>query len=72
MKVYHITIKEVDTYETETKEWRKVHDKEVFDNEVEPQYAYVESNENMEIEKKIYEQTVDEINIVKIIDAINK
>lgn len=74
MKInYKITIEKLDKVDTVSKEWNKLHNKEDFDNDKEPQYGYVETDTTETTSTTIYEQITDkELDIKKVIDAFNE
>lgn len=70
--LYKITIVEVTEQERETKDYQKLHDKQEFDNDKEPQYGYVRHKEVYTKATEIYiQQTNKNINLKGIIDAFN-
>lgn len=73
---YEITIRKLDKKKVACRNWEKIYDAETFklvraENPEAEQYAYKDS-EKMESEAtEIYTQTVDELNIKNVINAVN-
>jgi len=66
--MYKITVNEVNIVEKLEKEWQKLRD----NAEGEPEYGYVQTKNMVPEETTIFYQEVSEINLVSIIDAVNK
>lgn len=67
---YQIVITRIETDIPYTRrDWRKVVDEP--DEKHSEIYAYVDSDGEKDVETKVYEQLVDNIDMVKVINAIN-
>jgi len=70
--MYKITIEQTNMEVKDVKEWHKIHDKENFDSKEDPQYAYViKKDTEVRTAREIYTQQVDNLNLKKVIEAIN-
>jgi hypothetical protein len=79
--MYLIKIIELKKETKKTKEWERLRDP--YDDEKEqglnseekrksdPQFDYVETEREVEVENKIYEQVVDDIDLESVITAVN-
>ena len=65
--MYKITVEKITKENRVEQEWRKLTDKE----DVEQQYGYVESENEIETSVKIYEQLLENINIADIVMVLN-
>ena len=65
---FHITIKEVTREQVKTREYKKVGQ----DPDGESKYDYVTDEKTDDVERTIYTQRVDELDMVSVINAINK
>lgn len=65
--MYKITVEKITKENRVGQEWRKLTDKE----DVEQQYGYVESENEIETSVKIYEQLLENINIADIVMVLN-
>lgn len=71
--MYKITIEKVETELKKTTTYEKLHDKDTFDTEEDPQYGYVKAEIEQEVNREIYNQiTEKEIDIKQVIDAFNQ
>ena len=67
--MFKITIYKIETEQKTGRSWQKLTDRE----DAEKQYGYVDSEEEIEKEMKIYEQVRQSpINLKKVIDAFNE
>lgn len=66
--MYKITVNEVNIVEKTEKEWQKLRD----NADGKPEYGYVQTKNMVPEETTIFYQEVDSINLVSIIDAVNK
>ena len=65
---FHITIKEITSEMVKSREYAQIG----TDENDKPKYGYV-SNENQEdVERTVYTQRVDDLDIVSVINAVNK
>ena len=72
-KLYKITIEKITSENKLVREWLKIHNKEQFDSEKDPQYKYITIEKEVAETKEIYTQLTDkEIDIKKVIDAFNQ
>ena len=69
--MFKIEITEVKQAPATGTSYEKLHDKEEFDNKVEPQYAYIKKEGIEEKEITVYTQQIESLDIVKVIAAIN-
>lgn len=65
--MFKITVEEVKTEEKLVKEWQKL-----TDDSSDKQYGYVQTRDMVETEATLFYQEVDAIDLVAIIDAVNK
>lgn len=72
--MFKIIIERIEKRTMKVNEWNRLHDKEEFDTEKEPQYGYVERIKEVEEKTQLYEQTssADTIDIMGVIKAFNK
>ena len=68
---YRITVEEIKTVERTYNSWNKLHDKESFDNETDPQYGYVTTTELREETRELYKQEVDNLYLMAVVTAVN-
>ncbi len=74
---YKIVIEKINIEVVKSKEWRKLIDSEAYaelrrgDPKLK-QYGYVETEQEEATVLKIFEQLVEDVDLVKVIDAINK
>ena len=66
--MFRVIVAEVKQVEKLEKEWQKLRG----GADGEPEYGYVQTKNMVEEITQVYTQEVDEINLVQIIDAVNK
>ena len=64
---YHITIKQVTSEQVKTREWKVTGKKDDGD----PEYGYVNDEKTEDVERTVYTQRVDDLDLVKVINAVN-
>ena len=79
--MYKIYIMEIKKDKVRESNWERGFDQEVYlyliakgkiDVEKKEQYEYREVEKEINVEKKVYEQTVEGLNIQAVIEAVNK
>lgn len=65
---YHITIKETMREQVKSREYKQTGKKE----DGEPYYGYVTDEKTEDVERVVYTQRVEEINLKGVIDAVNE
>lgn len=68
---YQVIITKITKEVQRQNDWQRLHSKESFDNKKEPQYGYIASDKEVETDEAIYTQTVKELDIVAVINAVN-
>lgn len=69
--MYRIRIEEIKEVVKKEKVWRKIHDGQ-GDDDKKPEYAYVVGEETREVNQLIFEQSVEKLNIIDVMNSINK
>ena len=69
--MYKITVNEVNIVEKTEKEWKRLRDATPGEPDM-PEYGYVQTKNMVPEETTVFYQEVSEINLVSIIDAVNK
>lgn len=69
--MYLVQITKIEKNIKKTTAWERLHDKSDFDSEKEPQYGYVSTEREITDEIEVYKQQLNEINLVKVIEAVN-
>lgn len=65
---YHIIIKQTTREQVKTREYEQVGE----DENGELKFGYVNNEKTEDVEREVYSQRVEDLDIVKVIDAINK
>ncbi len=65
--MYKITIEKITNENRIKQQWKKLTD----DDKAERQYGYVECEEEVEESEKIYEQLLEDVNIVDVVKVVN-
>jgi hypothetical protein len=68
--MFRVIVAEVKEVEKLEKEWQKLKDNDVLGGE--PEYGYVQTKNMVEEVNQVYTQEVEDIDLVAVIDAVNK
>ena len=69
--MFKVVINEIVEVEENVKTYERLHDKKEFDTEKDPQFAYLTTEKMVKKEIQVLAQTVETLDLVKVIKAIN-